>query len=435
MFRLRNTLIILVILYVMVTFGTAVYELGSIATTSAHIQRTVSASADIALNQVMASDELFNNGDFADKFNSMDVTTVYIADVDSINYSKVNLFETVYKTTDKQALHYRMYGNNPVFNNMQYMQDICRMRTTLGSYNIPTIARLGLLDTTSGVYLDQTGAYLKEQLDNSSYNISMNKYNTDWLQVYSAKKTYKTRRGTETYYLAPTNVGITYVDPQLLQTAFVSNMDLLMRSKYRKLENGLSNGMGVPSSGLAGEHQRISLKAQETVESYNIINDSQFAFVKGNISNSIGKGYTGGRLSNNKTVSPDISYKILDMTNPENASLVRLALGGIPDAKSYSDWLTSLGLTEHSDKYMVVAKITFFADIIVPYKTVIAREWYNMYMNNINTGSDLYQVEVTDTSAIDLHTDLTSLTHNGTTLSAVTGNPLYEYTTYIAIVP
>lgn len=419
----------LIILY----WGTMLLEdLYYIDSAVTSVQRTVSTAAEMALSQVVASDEMFNNGAGGTLYNEDGITTVYIADGNTQAYTRQNLFETVYGTTDKALLYNCMYGQNSLFNNTAYIEQIKQITQEVGDYELPVFLRMGLLDGRYNL-IPNTRSVVTDILNGTGYTASVVKFGSDWLGTTSIEKKYTdSHKRSYSYYLAPTNVGLTYIDPNLLETAFVCNMDVLMRSQFVATGSDLSVGVGVPESLAKGTDFVITDEAQETAVSYNIINNGTFGFVKGTrtAGNTTGGGYTGGVTEAGTAIRPVIEYKVVNMCDPANAQLVRLAVtdrAGERSASTYTDWLIELGIDPSVPHYCVVAKITFYADIVIPYKTALSRNLYTLYTrNNADAVTDFFQVVIDDT---------TTPTNNSTCISQITGNPLYAYTVYYAVVP
>lgn len=431
--KLRHIVITVSVLIVLYWCSILLVDLVYIDRVATSVQRTVATAAEMALKQVVASDEMFNNGATGEIYNENGITTIYTADGDVKTYNKQNLFKVVYGTEDKETLYKCMYGANSLFNTTEYIEQIKQVTQDIGDYSMPVFLRMGLLDPNYNL-IPNTKSDIGNILNSTGYTMSITRFGNDWLGTKSIKKTYADSQSKiYTYYLAPTNVGITYMDTNLLETAFVSNMDVLMRSQYA-LTGDLTQGCGVPEAFASGTDYVTTADITSTVQTYNIINNGTFGFVKGQCiaGNENGGGYTGGvtQASTERYIRPVIEYKVVDMCDENNAQLVRLAVidraGAHTDA-TYSDWLTELGIDVTQPHYCVVARVTFYADIIVPYKTDFARKLYSLYAReNVTSNTDFFQVTIDDAQ---------TPTTNSAQLSGLTGNPLYAYTTYYAVVP
>lgn len=439
--KLRWVVLIIAIVIAVYMGINVVAEMSYLDTVVSEINRTMITASEQAINQVLASDELFtadtgNNG----RYMNTSYTTIKTADGNATKYTDENLFEVVYKTTKKHDLYLRMFKDNAMFSNSAYMYDLCKVKTLVGGrFDIPLIARMGLLSRNPEMLTGPAYDYLKQVVDDSGYSLSTVEFgNRDWMHLYEVKKEYNNANlEKEYYYLAPTNVGITYLDPNLLQTAFATNMDVLMRAKYAQTGD-VSVGVGIPDVVFAGgEDYVLSEDLQKFAIQNNIINNGHFAYVKGERSTSVGVGYTGGVNANHENVVPTISYKVVDVCDPNNETLIRMAvseIAGPSDPEHYKAWLETQGIDTKKSHYCVVAKITFYADIIVPYSTPLSRNLYSLYRRGAGTTNELFQVEI-DSKTLLEHGAPDFYNTDKNMISDVTGNPYYTYTTYVAIMP
>lgn len=429
--HLAITVCVLIVFYWGIVLLTDLQYVDQVASS---VQRTVATAAEMALKQVVASDEMFNNGASGVLYNEDGITTVYIANGDTKVYTKQNLFKTVYGTDDKEALYTCMYGANSLFNAPEYIEQVKQVTQEIGAYNIPVFLRMGLLDPNYPNLIPNAKTAVNEILNTTGYTTSIGRFGSDWLGTKSIKKTYKdSKNNSYAYYLAPTNVGITYVDTNLLETAFVSNMDVLMRSQYA-LNGDLTQGNGLPTPFASGTDYVLTDDVNNVIQQQNIINNGMFGFVKGTCvaGNATGGGYTGGCTNSNinRYIRPVVEYKVVDMCDETNAQLIRLAVTdrvGTSTSATYTEWLEELGIDTSKPYYCVVARVTFYADIVVPYRSDFVRRLYSLYAReNVAKDSDFFNVSIDDTL---------SPTNNAACVSGLTGNPLYAYTTYYAVVP
>lgn len=457
--------------YFVIMSGMLLSEHGRIQTAVGDAKQTVMLAANSALNQVLASDEFFtsvpNESEVGNMYSTGDsVTALQISrSTTDTKYSYSNIFSEVwdYDVTnnnwqqEKEDLFVRMYGNSAYSTLAQpgYMNLAKQITFDYNGVKIPNIARMGLLqgyDTADDG--DNTFVNLKDLYDtifagrltlqptykndykevdgqSEGYRWQSKDYarDTDWLGLFSIKK------GTEKepYFLAPTNVGVTYVDPALLETAFVCNMDLLMRSKYilNDTDEGLQAGVGIPTTGFEGTFSTLDDKAMKVVEDFNIIHNGTFSFVKGafvGYSNNTPGGFTGGSVDG-KRVLPRVDYQLITLRDEtgkikeDNANLLCSALGiNFENVDKYVEWVANT-----TAENFLLARVTFYADIFVPYSTQMARELYYLYEreDKKGEGAKLFQVH----NIKQDETDASSWK-----ISDVTGNALYEYTTYFAVV-
>lgn len=439
---------LVIAIVILIYMGATVFaEIAYYNTAAASINRTVILAAEQAVTQVLASDELFTaDVSGIGRYKNESYSTVKIADGFANSYTNANLFDVVYKTNgDKDTLFTLMYQQNALFEDAAYMRELCKVSTQINdTLRIPLIARMGLLTgngSGSNAMLVGT-AYdeLKTAVDDGGYPMSMVKYSgRDWMHLYETKKEYTTHtKNSEYYYLAPTNVGVTYLDPNILQTAFATNMDVLMRASVAQ-SNRLSDNVGIPDALFGGgEDYVITDVTADTVERQNIINNGNFAYVKGERSPLVGVGYTGGYNADNDYIVPEISYKVVDVCDPANETLIRMSVSeieGVSDFESYQNWLVNRGIDVTQPHYCVVAKITFYADIIVPYGTALSRNLYSLYSReNADAAKDFFQINYDSQNLLqqgmpDFYTSKHEM------ISGITGNPYFTYTTYAAILP
>lgn len=453
------------------------------------------------------------------------VTSIRTADSpNATKYLEENIFKLVYgintgaATADqldeaKEDLYTRMFGlgSGSVVQNEAWMKMAIEIKSSMpslsqygGTGNLPNIARLGLLEGSSfagagsgGCKWLQGGALTAlhtatkdavvgglghsiknmtlKQFDeshhadtclmtNTSYYSHYNE-TSDWLHLFNIAKTYTDSNRTDhTYYLAPTNVGITYLDPYILETAFVSNMDLLMRGELVAEGGTLSSGLGIVSNGMSGKAQ---ITDSADVHEQFIINNGKFSFVKGKLlptGDSIIGGWSGGETKDHNRVLPTIDYFCLDITRgvtePDVRTLVFLAVG--LEAKyyydgssaTYKDWLISLGIDPDKPYNVMIARVTFYADAFTSYNTTIARDLYSMFVrqnNSANTAffkygatsdgnidNDLFQMrDIAAPNNPASTADRLGSTVEGHAghISDVTDLPYYMYTTYYAVMP
>ena len=415
---------------------------------------------------------------------------------------------------EKEELYKRMFGtkSTSVVQNKDWMTMAVRIKSPMpslaqygGNGELPNIARLGLLqgstfaggggssewlqgetakilhDKTKEAVVGVSGHSIKnmtlkqfEESHTSCTNTNKSYYShynetSDWLHLFDIAKTYTdSNRKEHTYYLAPTNVGITYLDPYILETAFVSNMDLLMRGELLINGGSLQDGVGIVSNGMNGDAQ---VPDSDYEDKYFIINNGKFSFVKGELKPYVNEGdvggWTGGESTNHERVLPKIDYMCLDvkqgMYDANIRTIMFLAVGleadvyhsDSPEA-AYKGWLDSLGIDSNSADpyYVMIARVTFYVDAFTSYNTTIARDLYSMFVrggangaisgtsrlytpdNDGNNDNDLFQMRdiKLPNGAEGNHLGSDADERQGY-ISGVTNMPYYMYTTYYAVMP
>lgn len=465
MFKVKNVFITFAILYVIVAVATAFVELDNVVNTCADIRTTVSLAADMALQQATASDEMFSNISIGGQYgvnDVKDITTIQVATSGEDNYTSKNIFELTYNIDNinslagKKKLFKTMYfdADNALFaKNDGFLNALLQIKTNIAGNNIPNLAQIGLLD---GVKDNDNPFPLADVVRNndgvSKYLASIKNNNfggNDWLYLKSVQKDYELMNGTkEHYFLAPTNVGVTYIDPNVLHNAFVCNMDLIMRAGVNGNLTAQSGVSTVVGNSTEADVATNANDINNIIDSYNIIHDKNMVFVKGKY-NANG----GFAISDNNNAKPKIEYQVIDLCDVKNKELVRLALGvnfgdkGLTD-ETYKEWLVSLGLRPGGDakdpmsqKYICVAKVTVYADVMVSYSTLMGRQINAMYARYLqdDTVNGLYNDK--GVSAANLQcipytaTKLETIKEDNPDAhySPVSGNAMYEYVTYYAV--
>lgn len=284
--------------------------------------------------------------------------------------------------------------------------------------------------------------------------------------------------GGGSYFVTPLSLGLTYLDNDLLSYCFINNMDLLMRTKYidrsttsaGKLQTMTFTekgaGQGLPAE--LGLNQYTTVQQEAIIKNYNVINNGNFALVKGKYDS-----YGDFKSSMKETTSTEITYMIIDMYNNtgdaeqkkatetilkqifsayKGGKIGDKAASSVGEQSSVSNYLKAISTDtdtitgaplEH--KYIVVAKIDFYADIIVPYTSSVFRDFALRYDSKTNlegtairshgTYNDITGAgQVADNNFLNIgYTERKGTV--GERISDVTGNTMYHYTTYFAVAP
>lgn len=506
MFKVKYFFITFSVIYMAFTVICLLCELNNISTTNRQIMRTVSLASDMAIQQAVASDEMFNSitGQSSDNRNDIsEITSISVAKSGDIHYSTENVFALTYNQNntietddDKEWLFRTMFFNseNSLFvHDKDFLRDLLKITTVINGDYVPVLVQIGLLDSETGIgETDLSADGTIPPMWYSNFNEYYNKYalvdkvmskeDADYLGAYHIKKVYKYRDFSastpiykeETYFLAPTNVGVTYVDSKILQNAFIANMDLLMRADVDKepsdvaeVENNNKRGLQLKEgimtiAGFEGEALIANADLSRAISDYNVIHDKNMVYIKGKFDERNG-GYA---CDANKYSRPQIDYMVIDLCtdSAKERELLCTALG-LPNSareslEAYIKWLKSLGLdpegtetpTKNDDhRYISVARITTYADVAISISTPIGRQLNAMYSRyNIKKDSDKvnYNAFTNDTglkNTLNLHcfpytmsdkADYNTSCENAgvkPNYSELTGNPLYVYTSYFAI--
>ena len=270
------------------------------------------------------------------------------------------------------------------------------------------------------------------------------------------------------YYLTPTSLGLTYLDPNVLDVMFHSNMDLLVRSKFLQQTGSTISTNSSYSPIISNVYYPVNNAiATDTFWAENVVNDGSFYYLRGKY-DADNQKYT----HNGKTLpKPKIEYiyynfsaedlknrnptslktdssaesKLynknaavsgdLGLTNTERAELNNLLALAINPGTTIERLMNRYSGSE--DYNLIIAKVTFYADIAYPYITSQMRG-NAAHFGKKNTGTTAEYSE-TELRALSVTKEMTEQLYPGvlpsTTVESVLvdGNYMYEYTTYFAV--
>lgn len=405
MFKVRYAIATIWIYYILYAFVSLIIEDYILKGVVAEIQRDMRIAGDMALQQTQ----------FMDDFLTFRPDTAYELLMPTQNqgtYNKESVFKAMWgidvqSEDDLDTVYNKVYANEELghvlgltADSMKvglrwYDQDINSMTTrfpTMSWYAIPRGLTLGS-DFVKGL----GGA--QALFDTSNFD-SLEGQGTDsgkrdkLLDGYGLTEVVR-ESGDKKYFNTPLNTGITYVNRDLVSSLFINNMDLLMRQKYQgETSNEFSNGLCADADFNRGlihsETVNCGLVLSDKIEGESLlknahpINNGEYTLLRyDRIENGTqGKLYEG--------VKTKIEYKVVDMHDNANNTLLRAVFGnrthtnsnlGLDKASyfrninndkrvSYSSVLNPL-----YDQYpFVLAKVTFYADVIIPYTTPLMRE-------------------------------------------------------------
>lgn len=273
------------------------------------------------------------------------------------------------------------------------------------------------------------------------------------------------------YYLTPTSLGLTYIDPEVLNVMFHSNMDLLVRSKF--LQQDISGNVAVGADYtpiIDNTYYPVDTTiATDTTWAKNVVNDGSFYYLRGEAThNSSGIDYVYNGVTLPEPKVEYIYYNIsaediknctktdIIMDNTEAAALanknaaVTGSLGLTAEERAELNNLLALAINPGTtierlinrysgleDYNLIIAKVTFYADIAYPYITSQMRG-NALHFGAENTGTTAKYAEK-DLRALSVTKEMTEQLYPGvlpsTTVESVLvdGNYMYEYTTYFAV--
>lgn len=494
MLKARNILVIFILNYLLIFLFCCFIDLIIVGTKANEVALLVQTAGDMALEQVQATDDFFVTGKgyllSTDGSSLTGNDNGYKINVLSTsgNYVKTDVFEAYTNQSDIGNIYNSLYGGNKINNFINENKGVLRIQTLVGIqdtfngtnllkwYNIPTIAQLGTdtVASNAGFLADiKSGDRAIDQTDFTKIK-----------QMYelgsSAKKTYVGGSQVD-YYLTPLSLGITYINEDLLQAFYMNNLDLLMRSKYANNGKNLKTEEG--GYGVYKTEMYPQLVDVSTIETLNPINNGSVTLVRGQ--RVVG---TKSDFEFYKGLKPKVEYVVIDMYNQtggyEDAMLRRILgsrftnndtgafRGYTPteitgrklkdteilsiDAQKTLTGTTSEPDTSFDHKYIVVAKVTFYADFIVPYSSVTLREMrgrirdsedsmtdrdlFNPFKNSVINSGDIEPIigNYVDIENETFFEDVgdTAKVYNGfTRLDPRLNSDAYCYTTYFAVTP
>ena len=542
MLKARHILTIFLLNYLLILIACSLMEFFQLSNNAQQIEIMMRTAADMALDQMQATDDFFVTGggyfkaDASGEINGSTLGQVnyspyHMAVIDnSNNIKRVNIFSSFAKmkgvsSTNLEDIYNVVYpesdikqfiNENPDVLNLKYLvgnMDISyitdlgtyqekkdkgealsgldmgseRTQLKLGWYMVPKIANIGLASSDASI---------SNEIKNVSGASASPLSKSNIIKTYELNKRIKEFETGIKYAITPLNQGITYINEELLQVFYMNNMQLLMRAKYANASNRLPNGYAGGVGMFKGDTYQ-DLVDDSTLSQYHPIHNGSYTLLMGEGRN-CGDGVTlyeglSGRL-------PKVEYVVVDMyqnTEANNRFLKQVlgakinttnfvGIGGSgsgtltygtlintngqslkelnkEEIRYYSDITGVSAPFEH--KYMVVAKVTFYGDFIVPYTTVGLREMrarmesnndkdiggrylfnpFSEYADDINrynaaNGQKLANKE----NYVDLVTEVKDVNKSNSVLSnlmsgfghlgGVTSDPMV-YTTYFAVTP
>lgn len=386
MLKARNIIIIFVVNYLALVAISAFLELYIINSRAQEVVETIRAAGDMALDQTQAIDEYLTSA-------SSGGYKITMPEKSGAGFKQVDLYGGIWSldatnSGSKKQIFDRLY-NNTEFKLLATRASVMTMpvkywdstETRFVWYYMPRVMAMGK-ELYSQADFEH---YMKVRTSNGSV------VNSDLRDgLYKTYNLLVSERQTDgkDYYNTPLSFGMTYVNKDLVQKLFVNNMDLIMRTKYKENLNKPEGGAGV----LKGETYADRIK--DDIAQYNPINNGTFTYLKGQCTDSsVGTQVCEG-------VEPQISYKVIDMFDAKNDDLLIQLFGANKGSyKTKAEYLKSLESNRidpatnkaYTSKPIVVAKVTFYVDIIVPYFSIIFRDFRTDLDNNSLNFADIQQ--------------------------------------------
>lgn len=432
MFKARNIIIIFCISYLLLVVTSFFFESASLAKKASTVQSLIQTAADMSLEQAQATDDFFTGSGYqtGGGYNIM------LPSVSGDEFLPVPMYEAVTGQGTKDDIFKYLYDTDDFRNWAKETQGMTTQMAYLSSTGIkwcrvPTIIQFGTdyLDTSGFGNVKQLSSNIETTSRISS--VSVNEVAT--MYGFNSPKQ-ESSRGD--FYRTPISLGMTYVNPTILARLFTANMDLLMRAKVTGDGRDISEYEGVLASGY---YQHLIDSSTFRTGRGNPINEGNFTFLRGD-SHTVMTS-TGQTCSVYDGVLPKIEYKVIDMYNKANNSdverMIRMAFGRSSDYLKDKDATSRYNNGTFIDsKSCIIAKVTFYAPIIVPYSTSIAREFRTMsepglqtrYLNDFTSG-------INNNGTRNFANVVFDSGHTGLTDSPKYRDYCIEYTTYFAVTP
>lgn len=385
--RARNIVLIFIVNYVLMLFVSAVWEISVINERAKTLQTYMSTASDMALQQTQMVDDILAN-------TSEDNTqSIMMPKANGDGFTKIPTLQGLFNIDvnsdfSREVAFNELYSNNGL-NDVAMRTGAIRTPVrytdeTTGItnwYYLPKVAMMGtdvLVDSkATKLVKNAQGDYVSQALSN--------KILSDYGLTESERVS-----GDSTYFISPLNIGITYLNEDLLSRLFTNNMDLLMRAKYQGQNlKEAKGGNGV----LKGQTYANRVKGE--LAGSNPVNNGSFTFLRGKRvdSNSLVEAFEG--------VKPQVIYKVLDMYDSKNDAILSRLFGadkhGFASKAEYlksldTDVLNPVNNQPFTKKPIVVAKVTFYADVVIPYYTLIMRD----FRSTLGLEDDKNMLEITD---------------------------------------
>lgn len=445
MFKARNIMIIFALNYLLILLVCCILEIIFISNHAQDAQLLMRTAADMALEQVQATDDFFVTGG-GYLLNNEDGYKLTVNT--GTQFEAVNLFPAFTGISNNKdnvgQMYKKLYGGDKMSNFIK----ASKSPTSVGSDVSPVYGDVLSLSFVGGAIEELQGVTVTVNGDEFSINPTTSTLHTNWYYIpklyqmgisdvlnYESeadssikelhmpwgegddiaylKNMYELNVSEKlayiegssepiSYYLTPISLGVTYINEELLQALFINNLDLLMRCKYMQNDEYDLTAKQYGAGVLKGEFYP-ELVDTESLEEFNPINNGLFTLLRGKEISGTGENaklYQG-------TVKPKVEYIVLDMyeDNATNNEMLRQILGPrfsknteYFDNPSHTQQFSGKTITgkllkdmdvdsiqmlkditgtdaeilEH--KPIVIAKVTFYADFIIPYSTVSLRE-------------------------------------------------------------
>lgn len=398
MFKIRYFYLSLVLYYLLILVLAVGIELFFVKYAVYEVKTSIQESAERSLRQTQHIDDFL-------AFREDDAYNIYMPTSVAGHYEVTNVFEALWGMpvtgeTQLEQIYKQLYNNEEFRQVLKLSKPITqplRYYDIPLSYNSPTFPRMSWYTIPRALTI---GSNFVSNLGNTEDLFvlkSLEGKGTERAKLDELLKNYgleeTVRKTTEkTYFNTPLNTGLTYVNRELLSSLFINNMDITMRSKYIGMDNltnaatcsqgGADRGITHIGTITCGVAYNNLIVGEDRLSRFNPISSGTFTLLRYDEIDQ----YTSGTLY--EGIKPTIEYKLVDMHNSANDNLLRMLFGANTDSgsmgSSKADYLKQINMlkfqnydsvvaNEYNYYPFIVAKVTFEADVIIPYVTPTLR--------------------------------------------------------------
>lgn len=477
--KYKHILTILILSYLLSLILSGIVEDAILKEKSRQLQFVMKTAGEMALQQAQVTDDFFKEGSsfvISDSYGTHEAFKFVNFGANNDTIIQQDLYATFFGKQERHDIYKEMYakqGSNfkqaLTKNNLTdklakvpftyYL--VNNMTNKLYAVEAPAVMQMGMQSGVTKADKDKnfTGSdnFGSEFNKNGASQVLANQdatkgYELNSVTKESRKKDTKGSEKLEHYYITPLSLGVTYLDEQLLQALFINNVNLLMRSQYLPETTTKNTTVVIPKiDGVAGGKGIIkglySNDLNMQTGNNEVSNNGLFSAI-------IGRKTLGNNQFFGGTTPLKITYKVIDMYSdaPETQEVIKQTLGVIPKKKfqeagvpqgeygKYYKKIDELNISETSGskqkrttKPMVVAKVDFNLDVVIPYTTLAMRELrlYSMPDNNSVQNRLLFEYNTSKINNQNNYLDMAPR-QNG---NSKQGFRNVVYSTYFAVAP
>lgn len=366
--KIRNTLLIIVGYYVILFVISIFLEIQSANQKANTIYETMREAADITLEQTQSVDDFLTN-------TNVEEYKVLHPKTTGNGYEKEDLYKYVFGLDSqadgtKDQIFQRLYVDGEAGNDFMDMtsQSTAMKRPIRYIKPFSETIKWGYMPTAVFMGFDVIGGRTGMKITTPNGEEDM-VTSTHVYREYG-HTTYKKQTNGEDYFNTPISLGMTFINKEMTAKLFSNNMDLIMRGKYDGNHNlnSKEGGYGVYRGITYGTNVDST-----AVDNLNPINDGLITYLRGKKAE-VGLGYEG--------IEPTVNYKVFDMYDSRNDKIMNQIFGAYKgEFNTKAEYLKHLDREKidpvtgqpYTSKPIVVAKVTFYADVVIPYFSVVFR--------------------------------------------------------------